>query len=182
MAAIFRQSPARSVPADEVAHAAPVSAAWLPSACDDIHNDQIRIVAFRDGTRPSFALLAARDVLVRVNGLVVVAGMRVLQHKDELWVGAEQMFFSAESTPVAEIFQGNTSKRPSRCPICRDAMRDGQQVVRCPGCSRLFHQIEATNETPARLCWTYLSECKFCEHPTSMTGEPTWRPDEEEFS
>lgn len=138
------------------------------------------VVPFRDGTRPSYALIVTADVHVRVNGQVVVGRLHILQHQDELVVGSQQIFFSAESTPVVEIYRHDDSGRRPRCPVCRAEIQDGQAVVRCPGCSRLFHQLEATETKPAKPCWTYSPACRFCEHPTSMSGEPTWRPDEED--
>ncbi len=139
---------------------------------------EFQIVAFREGSRPARALIAAAGVSVRVNGAAVVGGLRVLHHKDELVVGAQQLFFSAESVPAVEVYQHDESGRRPRCPVCRAEIQDGQSVVRCPGCSRLYHQIEAGADTAAKPCWTYSPACRFCEHPTSMSGEPTWRPDD----
>ncbi len=144
-------------------------------------SDGVRIVAFSNDTRPAHALLAPASVAVRVNGSLVVGGLRVLQHKDEIRIGSQQLFFSAESVPVAEEYRHEGSGRRPRCPVCRAAVQDGQTVVRCPGCSRLYHQIEATGDSPEKPCWTYSPSCRFCEHPTSMSGETAWRPEQEEF-
>ena len=140
---------------------------------------EFRIVPFRDGSRPSHALIVIGDVPVRVNGQSATGRLHILRHKDELMVGSQQMFFSAESTPVVEIYRHGESGRRPRCPVCRAEVQDEQTVVRCPGCSRLYHQLEATETQPEKPCWTYSPECRFCEHPTSLSGEPTWRPDEE---
>ena len=145
-------------------------------------NGDFRIVAFRDGARPSHALIAVAGVRVRVNGPVIIGGLCVLEHRDELRIGSQQMFFSAESVPILEIYQHGDSGRRPRCPVCRAEIRDGQSVVRCPGCSRLHHQVDAADASPGMPCWTYSPACRFCEHPTSMSGEPAWRPDEEQFS
>jgi len=141
---------------------------------------EFRIVAFRDGTRPRHAMIAATGIPVRVNGAFIVGGLRVLRHQDELIVGSQQIFFSAESAPLVEVYRHDDSQRQPRCPICRAEIRDGHSIVRCPGCSRRYHQIDATDDAPAKPCWTYSPVCRFCEHPTSMSGEPTWRPDENE--
>jgi hypothetical protein len=140
----------------------------------------VRIVPFRDGNRPGHVLMARGDASVRVNGADVVGGLRVLEHKDELIVGGRRLYFSAESQPVVEVYQHDGSRRRPRCPICRAEIQDGQTIVRCPGCSRIYHQIEAAGDAPAKPCWTYAPTCRFCGHPTSMSGEPTWRPDDDD--
>jgi hypothetical protein len=139
----------------------------------------LHVVPFHDGTKPRHALVIAADASVRVNGFAVVGGLRVLQHKDELVVGTQRIFYSAESTPVVEVFQ-NAAVRQPRCPVCRAELCDGQSVVRCPGCSRYYHQIGGDEVTPAKPCWTYSPVCRFCEHPTSLSGDLSWRPEMEE--
>lgn len=140
------------------------------------------IVEFFLGPRREAALITVEGIRARVNGSLVVGGFRVLQHKDEVRIGSTQLFYSAESVPVLEVYQHEGSTRRPRCPVCRAEIHDGQTFVRCPCCSRLHHQIDATDDSPGMPCWTYSPACRFCEHPTSMSGEPTWRPDEEDFS
>jgi hypothetical protein len=142
----------------------------------------LQIVPFRDGGRDQHALIGPPRCRIRVNGALVVGGVHVLDHKDELVIGAEQIFFSAESTPVVEIYQhGNDAARRPRCPVCRAAIEEGDSIVRCPGCSRIHHQIPARGGRPEKPCWTYSPQCRFCEHPTSLSGQPGWQPDEHEF-
>jgi hypothetical protein len=136
-----------------------------------------RIAQFRDGTTTRHALVAGSDVPIRVNGQAIAGGFRVMHHKDELVMGAERMFFSAESTPVVEAYRHDESRRRPRCAVCRAEVLDGQSVVRCPGCSRVYHQIAASDDAPEKPCWTYAPKCRFCEHPTSLSGEPSWRPE-----
>lgn len=139
-----------------------------------------RIMSFVSGTRPTYLLIAAARSDVRVNGSAVVGAIRVLQHQDEVSVGAQRLFFSAQAVPLVELYRCDGSPRRLRCPVCRGEIQDEQQVVRCPGCSRLFHQIPAGPDTPEKPCWTYSPECRFCTHPTSLSGEAFWQPGGEE--
>ncbi len=138
------------------------------------------VVPFDDGGKPGHVLVAKPRGLVRVNGMPVIGGLRALGHKDELIVGSRRMFFSSESVPVVEVYEHDRQGRRPRCPVCRAAVEDGQTVVRCPGCSRVYHQIAAADDTPEKPCWTYSPSCRFCDHPTTLSGEPTWRPELEE--
>ncbi len=151
-----------------------------PAVYHNAADCEFSIVPFRDGTRPNHALIAGGLTPVRVNGLAVVGSLRVLDHKDELMLGESQMFFSAESAPVVETYQHDGSTRLPRCPVCRGEIADGHTVVCCPGCSRIYHLLDATDGSPAKPCWTYSPTCRFCEHPTSMSGEPTWQPEVDE--
>jgi len=132
------------------------------------------------GSETLAVLLARADAAVRVNGQPLVGGMRVLSHRDEILVGARRFYFSAESTPVRAPFQlEGTSRRPV-CPVCRGPLKDGDLAVACPGCGRWHHQADAVEGQRTRACWTYATECRFCKHPTAMTGQPTWTPEQEE--
>ena len=136
-----------------------------------------RLAPFHDGGRRRFALIVRAVGFTHINGSPLVGGIRVLQHKDEISVGSESLFFSAEATPVVEVYRPDDSPKRPRCAICRAAIQDAQHVVRCPGCARLYHQIAAVNGKAEKHCWTYSPTCRFCEHPTSLSGELSWRPD-----
>ena len=135
---------------------------------------------FGRGSENGVALLAPRTVSVRVNGCPVVAGLRVLEHKDEILVGRTRLFFSAESTPVAVAFQPEAGVRSPTCPNCRGPIKTGERAVQCPGCARWYHQIEPADGGRAKRCWTHSETCRFCNHPTSLTGAQTWCPEQEE--
>ncbi len=135
-----------------------------------------RVALLGSGSIRSYAVLHGIGVCVRVNGLPIMGGIRILEHRDEIVVGSSRTFFSAESTPSVEIYRHTDAGRRPKCPVCRNAVMDDQSVVRCPGCNRIFHQIEETESSPKKHCWTYSNECKFCGHPTQMSGEPVWRP------
>jgi hypothetical protein len=122
-------------------------------------------------------LLVGPGVRVRVNGQPVVGGFRVLDHRDEILVDRTRYYFSAESTPVRVTFQAQAGARLPTCPVCRGPIKEGDEVVRCPGCTRWYHQLDATENRRAKPCWTYAATCRFCGHPTPLTGEFAWRPE-----
>jgi hypothetical protein len=126
------------------------------------------------------ALLVRPGVAARVNGEPVLGGLRLLEHADEVLVGAVRLCFSQESTPVVVCFALAAGQRPPVCPVCRGPVKEGAQAVQCPGCGRWFHQLGAEDGRPAKPCWTYAPTCRFCNHPTSFAAEAAWRPDREE--
>jgi hypothetical protein len=109
----------------------------------------------------------------------VLGGLRVLEHKDEILVGSARLFFSAESAPVVVAFHLEAGAKAPTCPVCRGPLKDGDQAVRCPGCSRWYHQLDAVEGRPAKHCWTYAETC-LCQHPRTLSGELLWRPELEE--
>jgi hypothetical protein len=150
---------------------------WEPVPLDSTHLPaSVRVVRVGQNTDNVVTLLAPPRAAVHVNGLPVIGGLRVLEHRDEILVEESRFYFSAESRPFVTPFQlDNGSRRPT-CPVCRGPLRDGETAVRCPGCSRWFHQLEVKDGQRGRTCWTYAATCRFCQHPTSLSGEPTWTP------
>ena len=144
---------------------------------------EVRIFPLRDANRPSHVLVAAHPQGVLVNGVRIVGGLKTLKHRDEICFGGQRLFYSSETTPVVEVYSHEGTGRRPRCPICRAEILDGESIVRCPGCTRVYHQCvandeNATDEAGEKPCWTYSPNCRFCEHPTSLSGEPTWRPEQ----
>jgi hypothetical protein len=149
---------------------------------DAIGAPQLTLVPFHDSGRRQLALLGQNDSSIRVNGQPV-PGLRVLEHRDEILVGRLRFYYSAESTPDVVIFQLEPGAKRPECPVCRMKIEDGQHVVRCPGCGRFYHQYEQTaagGTTHEKHCWTYRPVCAFDGHPTSLSGDPAWRPDSDE--
>jgi hypothetical protein len=140
----------------------------------------LRFCPFGRGADRGMALLLAPDVRVWVNGLPVLGGLRVLEHKDEILLAGARLYFSAEATPVIATFQNRAGERIPSCPICRGQLKEGDAAVQCPGCGRWHHQLPAADGKPAKACWTYAATCRFCGHPTALTGQPAWRPEMEE--
>ena len=128
----------------------------------------------RAGTEaaPVWALLAAAEGEVRVNGFPPVAGVRVLQDRDEIRATpSHALFFSTETLARVEEFPG--SERPIFCGRCRQPMEKGQLAVRCPSppCGIWYHQSE---QLP---CWTYAPTCAFCPQSTSLDAGFAWTPE-----
>lgn len=120
-----------------------------------------------------WAVLAAPGAPVRVNGLAVTGGIRVLTDRDEIAVGgAGTVFFSAESLARVEPFPG--AERTLFCPRCKLPVEPGAPAVRCPACSVWHHQSE---ELP---CWTYAAACALCPQPTDLAGGFRWTPEEDD--
>ncbi|NND97833.1 MAG: hypothetical protein HKN47_10950 [Pirellulaceae bacterium] len=142
-------------------------------------HDIIRIISVPAKGGVQYALISHPKLALRVNGRAVVAGLQVLKHKDELQFGDRQMFFSAESVPKVTVYRHDGAKRRPHCPVCRAEIEDGQHMVVCPGCSRRYHQIATAGDATEKPCWTYRESCRFCEQPTSLSGQPNWRPDAE---
>jgi hypothetical protein len=140
----------------------------------------IRLVRFGRGSDQGVALLAPAELRVLVNGQPVLGGFRLLEHRDECLVGRTRFFFSSESAPAVVVFRVAPGARPCTCPVCRGVIKDGDTAVQCPGCARWFHQLEPVEGKGARRCWTFADKCRICSHPTSLSGEPVWRPEKEE--
>jgi hypothetical protein len=140
---------------------------------------RVAVATFGSGGDVGAALLSADDVAVWVNGERVLGGLKVLLHRDEILVGGELYYYSAQSRPVVAAFALVEGQRRPRCGVCRMAIEDGQAAVCCPQCGRVYHQIEAAGEQAAKLCWTYRPAC-LCAHPTGLGEDDAWRPDKEE--
>jgi hypothetical protein len=135
----------------------------------------VRFLRFQNGAAGGgMALLVQSGVQVRVNGEPVPAGLRILDHQDEVVSGRARLFYSAEATPLVTAFRLPEGGRSPTCPLCRRAIKDGELAVQCPGCGRFFHELAHKH------CWTYFPACSLCRHPTALSGEPIWRPEMEE--
>ncbi len=138
-----------------------------------------RLIAFGKGAEREVALLLPLGERAWVNGQPVISGLKVLEHRDEILIGSQTLYFSAESTPVPVEYRLPEDQRRPRCTLCRMAIEDSQTAVACPRCGRWFHELDAIDDQPEKKCWTYKDRC-LCGHPTSLSGEPVWRPDQEE--
>jgi hypothetical protein len=130
------------------------------------------VVRAEAGDSPVWALVVAGEGDVRVNGFAPVAGLRVLQNRDEIraaWSGA--LFFSTETLARVEEFAA--AERAIFCGRCRQPMQNTQMAVRCPQCGIWYHQIPE-KDLP---CWTYAPSCAFCPQPTSLDAAFDWIPE-----
>lgn len=157
---------------DTVWEPIPLDSATLPPV--------VRVLRSGQGDESIAALLTQPYVQLHVNGLPIIGGLHILEHRDEILVEGSRYYFSAESQPMVSVFRLDEGARRPTCPVCRGTLKDGETAVRCPGCSRWFHQIASQEGQRGRTCWTYADTCRFCQHPTSLSGEPTWTPMREE--
>lgn len=130
------------------------------------------VVRVGEADPPAWVLLVSAGSHVRINGFAPVAGIRVLQDRDEIRATpAGDLFFSTETLACVEEFPG--SERTVFCGRCRQAMEKGQMAVRCPHsrCGIWYHQ---TGKLP---CWTYAPSCGFCPQPTSLDAGFSWIPE-----
>jgi hypothetical protein len=132
-----------------------------------------RAVLARTGSpdRAVWHLVAAPDSGVRVNGLPLAAGLRVLADRDEVRApGLESLFYSTERLAAVEPLPelgGEVS-----CPRCRQPIAPASPAVRCPGCNLWHHE---TGELP---CWTYAPTCALCPQSTASDAGFRWTPEE----
>jgi hypothetical protein len=140
----------------------------------------IALYGLPQGAERGALLMARPGVWVRVNGLPLLGGVRVLDHKDEILAADGRLYFSLEMTPTLTTFHVPEDGRSPTCPICRGPIKDGMAAVQCPGCGRWFHQAEAADGRAAKPCWTYAPTCRFCAHPTAFDTGAAWRPDRED--
>lgn len=134
-------------------------------------------VAFVAQGRRQVAIIVRDDVAAFVNGEPVIAGLRVLTHQDEIYAPPERFFFSAEERPSIVRLE-RPEDRAVRCALCRDEIGVGDEFVQCPKCGRRFHQSSGP-DADARRCFTYKETC-VCDHPTTLSGEFAWTPDNED--
>lgn len=131
------------------------------------------------GSEVAMALLLSPGKSGFVNGEPLLGGLRLLNHRDEVVTPGERYYYSAQSKPLVAIHRSAPDARRLKCPVCRMAIEDGQAVVACPQCARVYHQIDAEGDRQAKHCWTYRQAC-MCSHPTSLADENVWRPEQEE--
>lgn len=111
-------------------------------------------------------LLARGEVMI--NGLTAFP-LRMLADRDEIRVGGETVYFSADSPAEAVAFPAQTE---AACGRCKGMLKAGELAVQCPLCRAWHHQTE---ELP---CWQHAARCSGCERSTERIGwqpEPLWR-------
>lgn len=113
-------------------------------------------------------LLAGENENVRVNGIAVRRGIRVLRDRDEIITDRERMFFSAERAARVESFAGESVP----CGRCGSAIVEGDNTVRCPACGTVSHQTENL------ACYTYSPTCPKCPQPSDLSAGFLWSPED----
>ena len=116
--------------------------------------------------------MAGAGTEVRVNGIAVAGGLRVLADRDEVVVHGERRYFSTEQ--LAEAVPCPARNAALECARCRQAIEAGSRAVRCPRCGVWHH------ESVALPCWTYADTCAVCPQPTDLSTGYRWTPEPEE--
>jgi hypothetical protein len=131
----------------------------------------VQLLRGTTGGQP-WVLLAARGSGLRVNGLSLELGIRVLRHRDELFLvrPRRRFFFSTEGLPRVERFPDGL--RAASCPRCHHLIHPGSLAVQCPNeeCGVWHHQSADC------LCWTEGERCAMCETPTELRAGFRWSP------
>lgn len=124
-----------------------------------------------------WVLLSESGSSVRVNGLPLSLGIRVLRHRDEIVLptsgeGAHRWFFSGECVVEAQPLPGEYA--PATCPRCQRRIAVGTLAVQCPNstCGAWYHQ---TDESP---CWSSGEYCGLCETPAVLEAGTRWSPED----
>lgn len=132
------------------------------------------------GSETMMVLLVPQGTAAFINGDPMFGGFHLLAHRDEILCAGRRFYYSAISKPTVSTFLLAEGARRPRCVVCRFALEDGQSVALCPQCGRGFHQMEADGDRPEKKCFTFRPTC-LCGHPTSLTDEAQWHPQQEEM-
>ncbi len=122
-----------------------------------------------------WALVVPRGADIRVNGEPVLTQIRVLRHRDSLYVPEiGTVYFSTERLARVEKFTGDSNSQ--FCGRCKKPFERGQDIVRCPNptCGMLHHK----HADPDRCCWQYMPQCSGCDQPTALDAGLQWIPEE----
>ncbi len=140
-----------------------------PVAAGEVAGDSA-VALIRRGPA-SWAVMAAPDAEVAVNGWPLATGLHAARDRDELRVGgAGPVYFSTETLAIVAPFPG--AERPIYCPRCKQEIRPGTSAVKCPQCGAWHHQTE---DLP---CWTYGPHCALCDRKTDLSTGFQWTPEE----
>jgi hypothetical protein len=142
----------------------------LGAALVDFGDSSSRLISAEVSGSSVWALVTPWGSDIRVNGRAVLAGVHVLDDRDEIRTedGAKR-YFSAEMPATIEEFP--VPERPVFCGRCRQQIDAGSPAVRCSGCGVWYNQ---SAELP---CWTYSDKCTFCGQPTALDAGFTWSPE-----
>jgi len=116
-----------------------------------------------------WVLLAAPRQRVRINGVPLGLGIRVLRDRDEIVFGHGRSFFSSERLACVEPFPDNQGA--VFCARCRTKLDPGAPAVRCPGCACWCHQRDDLG------CWLYAGTCPLCDQATALDAGFRWEPE-----
>lgn len=120
--------------------------------------------------RDDWVLIDPGEDRVRIDGLPLPGGIRVLSDREEILLdGGTRLFYSTDSIPRIEPFP--EGEKVLTCPRCTNRIEAGAAAVRCPACGVWHHQTE---EFP---CWLYAPNCAACSGATALDGVGRWTPE-----
>lgn len=144
-----------------------------PLPCTSDTDESVsRIVLLRDRRegKDSWVLISGVERDVRINGMSLALGVRVVSDKDEIFVeGVGSLYFSTESLAHVESFKG--ALQMLYCPRCKQEVKAETPAVKCPQCGVWYHQSE---ELP---CWAYAETCALCPQLTDLDAGYRWTPE-----
>jgi len=119
----------------------------------------------------TWMLLAPAASDVRINGMPLENGIRVLADRDALRVAAlPVLYFSTERLARLEPFPGEETVF---CPRDKTAICKGDAAVCCPQCGVWHHEQEAAGKA----CWSYAETCTLCDQSTDLDAAGyRWTP------
>lgn len=138
-------------------------------ATDESVSKVVLLCDRREG-KDSWVLISNQERDVRVNGVSLTLGVRVLRDRDEIFVeGVGHLYFSTESLARVEFFAG--VRQALYCPRCKQEVKGETEAVKCPQCGVWYHQSE---ELP---CWAYSETCALCPQLTDLDAGYRWTPE-----
>lgn len=139
------------------------------SAGDEVPVSGVVLICSPSVGTGAWTLVAEQSKPVFVNGERVALGIRALEDRDEIRLGATRPFyFSTERQACVESFSGGNRIFCARCKL---ELEEGTRAVRCPACGIWHHQ---SDELP---CWTYSETCTLCPQPTEIGAGFQWSPE-----
>ena len=136
-----------------------------PSSCRLVHSRPL-------ASDEEWVLMAREAHAVRVGGVPLLAGLRVLRDRDEIILeGGQRFFFSKEC--LARIESSPATGESLLCQRCRQPIAEGTDAVHCPQCGLWYHQSDTLP------CWTYSPQCAVCGGATNLSTAQQfhWTPE-----
>jgi len=134
---------------------------------------EVLLIRTDSGQAHSWVLIANATAGVSVNGIPLVAGIRVVSDRDQIRMqGAREFYFSTETLARIDEFSGG--EQAIFCPRCKQEIESGTSAVKCPACGVWHHETGELN------CWTYAEVCALCAQPTDLSSGFRWTPEEED--
>ncbi len=118
------------------------------------------------------ALVSCANAGVRVNAYRPLA-VCVLEDGDEILLADGEIVYFASRIP-SEVRQFTEEDADVECPRCHLALRPGDAVVACEGCSVLLHEGALGQEDGELLCRSRDVKCPNCGH---TKDELLWSPE-----